>query len=821
MFLFSGTVLRRQLLVVGLGIGSQLLGLGCHPAYAQRVAAGLNLTVTVRPNGTLWAWGRNILGEVGDGTTVPQPLPVQLGTATNWRSVTSSDYHSLALRQDGTLWAWGDNGNGQLGTGSSASQPVPVQVGTATTWRSVATGQSHTVAVRTDGTLWAWGRNEKGEVGDGTTTPRLAPVQIGTDTTWRTVTAHNLQTLALRRDGTLWAWGENFYGQLGLGVLAQATPQLTPTQLGTATWQSVTTCYHQSAAVRTDGTLWTWGQNYDGQLGDGTTYNASVPHQIGLATTWRTVVAGPDRMLAVRTDGSLWGWGQNSSGQLGDSTTLARLVPTRIGSAATWREVAAGSGHTAGVQADNSLWAWGYGGSGGVGSPLLVPGTHTSTPTQLSTPSTWQSLALGADYTIGLRPDGTLWAWGRDLSGQLGNQALATLQYTQYTPAPVGSATTWQQVAAGNAHTVAVRRNGTLWAWGNNTYGQLGLGTAIVNNQFSPVQVDTSTAWRSVVAGFGHTVAVRRDGTLWAWGLNGNGQLGDGTTITRKKPVQIGTATTWQRVAVGPNCTLAIRTDGTLWSWGENQYGQTGNGTNALFPVQVGSATTWWQVAAGKRHTLALHQDGTLWAWGDNSDGQLGLGTILNSYGPVQVGTDHWQSIAAGEAHSLAIRTDGTAWGWGLNSQGRLGDNVVTRRLTPTRIGTATTWQAVATALYHTALLRTDNTVWLCGASAAGQLGFPFLGLMPLLVLSENALLTVRPPAAAQRLYPLPNPAHDQVQLPELGATTLLQLFDLQGRLLQTTTGNSLLLRGLPSGLYLLQATEAGQTTRSVRLQVE
>ncbi|MCR5890446.1 hypothetical protein LRS06_22215 [Hymenobacter sp. J193] len=242
--------------------------------------------------------------------TVP---PYKLGIHINWASVSAGRGHNVAVRTDGTLWTWGD--------GITTDQRyTPVQVGTATTWKSVAAGRLHSVAVRTDGTLWAWGDNRQGQLGDGTTTLRTVPVQVGTDTNWQSVAAGNNHTLAVRKDGTLWAWGNNERGQLGGGTTTEY--RNSPVQVGTATtWKSVAAGNDYSVAVRTNGTLWAWGSNERGQLGDGTFTNRSVPVQVGTATTWAGVEAGYLHNVALRTDGTLWAWGNNADGQLGDGTS--------------------------------------------------------------------------------------------------------------------------------------------------------------------------------------------------------------------------------------------------------------------------------------------------------------------------------------------------------------------------------------------------------------------------------------------------------------------------------------------------------------------
>ena len=214
------------------------------------------------------------------------------------------------------------------------------------------------------------------------------------------------------------------------------------------------------------------------------------------------------------------------------------------------------------------------------------------------------------------------------------------------------------------AHTLAVKSDGTLWAWGNNYEGQLGTGT--VGEQLpSPLQVGTASNWAMVACGQYHTLAMKSDGTLWGWGRNGNGQLGDGTGTTTNSPVQVGTANNWVTVASGAYHALALKSDGTLWAWGHNGVGQLGDGstTQRLSPVQVGTANNWATVACGAGHTLAVKGDGTLWGWGDNQYGQLGDGTTTQRLSPVQVGTaSNWATVGGGQYHTLALKSDGTLW---------------------------------------------------------------------------------------------------------------------------------------------------------------
>ena len=294
-----------------------------------------------------------------------------------------------------------------------------------------------------------------------------------------------------------------------------------------------------------------------------------------------------------------------------------------------------------------------------------------------------RQVSAGGGNTVAIKTDGTLWAWGNNGAGQLGDGT----NEEKNTPVQIGQ-DRWASVSAGS-HTVAIKTDGSLWAWGWNMYGQLGDGTNEDKN--TPVQIGQDR-WTSLSAGGGHTVAIKTDGTLWAWGNNWFRQLGDGTDGTaesKNTPVQIGSG--YVSVSAGDYHTLAIKTDGTLWAWGDNDYGQLGDGTNEGKNTPVLIGTGWAYVSAGSDHIVAIKTDGTLWAWGDNNYGQLGNGSSgIGYYGgkdtPVQIGQDRWTSVSAG-SHTVAIKTNGSLWVWGRNNNGQLGlgvDKYI--RNTPTQV---------------------------------------------------------------------------------------------------------------------------------------
>jgi alpha-tubulin suppressor-like RCC1 family protein len=322
--------------------------------------------------------------------------------------------------------------------------------------------------------------------------------------------------------------------------------------------------------------------------------------------------------------------------------------------------------------------------------------------------NTYVKIAAGAVHSLALKTDGTLWAWGYNADGQLGDSTFVD----KYAPVQIGAG--YAAIAAGNSHSLALKTDGTLWAWGLNAYGQLGDGTIV--NKNTPVLVGSGYA--AISAGYRHSLALRTDGTLWTWGGNIEGQLGDGTLVDKHTPVQIGSG--YATIGAADYNSLALKTDGTLWAWGFNAYGQLGDGTQVdrNIPVLIGS--DYATIAAGSIHTLALKTDGTLWAWGFNGDGELGDGTVVNKFAPVQIGPGY-SAISSGYVHSLALKTDGTLWAWGFNYFGQVGDGTLVDKHTPVMIDSG--YAVIAAGSVHSLALKTNGTLWAWGSNSFGQLG--------------------------------------------------------------------------------------------------
>ncbi len=591
------------------------------------ISNGTHYTIALKSDGTLWAWGRNDYGQLGDGTTVDKNTPVQVGVDTKWVSIASGRLHNIALKSDGTLWTWGWNIWGQLGNGSSGNVyiNVPTQIGIDNQWTQIGSGNDHSLALKSDGTLWTWGRNDYGQLGDGTLTQRDNPIKIGMGNRWVSVVGGELHTVALKSDGTLWTWGYNYYGQLGDGTTISKD---VPTQIGISNkWMSISAGRYYTLALQSNGTLWTWGSNNSGQLGDGTLANKSTPQRIRESNRdWLRVVQGQSHTIGLKSDGTLWAWGQNDQGQLGDGTNVSKSTPIQVGTDDNWISVAAGFRFSIALKSDGTLWTWGRNNKGQLGDGTT---TNKNIPTQIGADTKWVSIVGGQAHTVALKSDGTLWAWGDNSSNQLGD---GSIQDTNV-PIQIGTDTQWVSVSAGTFHTVALKSNGTLWTWGSNIYGQLGDGTTGSKN--TPTQIGTGDTWVSISAGQFHTLAIKSNGTLWAWGHNSYGQLGDGTNYARSAPVQIGADTKWLSVNTAATYTIAHKSDGTLWAWGWNTNGQFGNGTNTnnYSPTQISSQVQVVSLGRGysMSHSAILTSDrNSICMTGKNDFGQLGDGTTTN-----------------------------------------------------------------------------------------------------------------------------------------------------------------------------------------------
>jgi alpha-tubulin suppressor-like RCC1 family protein len=351
-------------------------------------------------------------------------------------------------------------------------------------------------------------------------------------------------------------------------------------------------------------------------------------------------------------------------------------------------DVSAGVGFTCASRVDGSLFCWGD----NSGSQLAVTGTkatYFSTPAQVPG-SLWKGVSAGQIHACAAGGDGSLACWGGDDSGQLGDNKASKNGAKAVLPGNL-----WASVGAGYYHTCATKTDNSLWCWGQNFSGQVGDGTT--SDRVLPTQVSgsdpdagSSSDWSQIAVGYLHNCAIKLDSTLYCWGGNGQGQLGLGTTLFQMQPAPVGGATDWTTVSVGYQHTCGIHQGGRLWCWGDNGTSQLGgsSATQESKPVQVGDTADWVAVSAGQGHTCAIKADGSLWCWGDNSKGELGDGSLVNRPLPTQVTepAGSWYKVAAGASHTCGVQSAGSLWCWGDNSKGQLGNGSTVNRPRPVLI---------------------------------------------------------------------------------------------------------------------------------------
>lgn len=774
-----------------------------------------------------WGENASLQVEAGGAdVTTPRKISSPTGLGAVSKVVTGGTGTSTtayAVDTQGNLWAWGENGSRQVGNNATTDVGVPFKLsGLGAVSEVVASGSSTGVtayAVRADGTLHSWGYNSNGETGTGSTGVVGTPTPVAGIGQVRTVVSSSNVAYAIGASGWLWAWGMNNYRQVGVEETADQPTPVRLSDLGQV--RSVATNSRSTLALTTSGDLWGWGGNAEGAAGHPTAY---VPTPQPVLPAVREVVTTGDVTAAVDMSGNVWAWGDNTHRATAKSTSGNTTRPFLVTDGTPGRPVApVKSLHASGyynfdtlfaVDANGELWSWGFVGMAGAGVPdgnILIYNSWKA-PTKLSTGAPGElgtvkkvfarheqsaanistvDQADGVSYAID--DDGSLWTWGSGAASAFGTSTgvQTSCSYGLFSPiwrAPacalspvnVTGLTDVVDVAMSSdpdrrtTTTFAVEADGDLWAWGANTSGQVGNGTT--TEQPSPVKITglgagtdkleavekvftkRSTANRTTV------YALEKDGELWAWGANNNGQVGNGGSVNATAPVKItgrGTGseklgTVRDVVPTGPSV-LVIDTQDRVWSWGADVTGHLGNGTagNTNVPSLVTGVDDVRQVVAADATqanvncdlspalsgcsvtAYAIDADGHLWSWGGDAQGAVGDGgeaatvdrpvdltAADNGLGTVR------KVVAAATQHGatvFAVDAGGSVWSWGSNRFGSVGDGTAGDRHTPYK---NTVLRGVADVVVGTGYdtlvayaIGESGQLWAWGSNTFGQVG--------------------------------------------------------------------------------------------------
>ena len=515
----------------------------------------------------------------------------------------------------------------------------------------------------------------------------------------------------------------NAFGLSGPSAVASSTPGFKAS--GVAAGGS------DILAVLPDGSVWEWGQAHGGSISD-------VPVQVPNLFEMTSVSVNQNHNLALGSDGRVWGWGLDTSGQIGTGGPGGGVVPVPVQmiNITDAIAIAAGEQHSLVLTHDGKVWACGATAYGlGTGSPV-----QSTTPQPVPGLTDIIAIAAGSAQSLALRSDGLVFSWGVNGYGQLGNPPVSS---TPIGPTLVSGLTGVVAIAAGVYHSLALRNDGTIYAWGGNTQGQLGIGSTSAAVS-TPTKTLNLTGMVALDGGGGHSVAVRNDGTVWSWGYNGNGQLGNGTSggTPVSTPVQVLNMTSAVAVTASGYNSVALASDGTVFSWGDNVNGGLGNGTGvvAQIPLELPNFTGATSVAAGNGFSLVSKSTGTVWGLGTNTTGQMGNGTSSPTV-PVSVpvqssGITTATAVAAGDTHGLALLSTGSVVAWGSGTFAQIGDGSSgVNRLSPVTVALPGNIIGIASGEVHSFAIQKDvtnnpalNTVYSWGYNVQGQLGLGMFG---------------------------------------------------------------------------------------------
>ena len=727
-------------------------------AVATAIAAGDHHNLALLNTGTVMAWGQNNFGQLGDGTTTNRNTAVAVSGLSGVSAIAAGQNHSVALLSNGNVMTWGYNNDGQLGDGTTTTRKTPVTVSSTTSASAIAAGKNHNLVLMSGGNVKAWGDGFYSQLGSGGSGVAVKPVAadrvtaafaigVGAQNSFAmipkssyfgsyakhiglytfddntaddksgnknhgsfrsspvSVTGHHNKGKAFQFSGT----GESFY-------VDTLSSTLFPAKAGTLRFwlkphSSTTTNAPLIDVADTSRDHFYIRQNgSDGvyefaiqtsAMGtiNSTSFTAALDAWNYISVSWDTSLQKADLYVIgsttqTYTASSLGTW--TPSQQIVISTPDGILDNFEVQDTYTSSATLANH-YTQSITTSSGDYvkAWGYNGNGELGDGTNI---DRLAPVLISAFANVKAVAAGHSHTLVLMPDGTLKAFGNNSNGQLGTGNFSST----ITPATL-SLTGVTAIAAGSLHSLALLSSGNVVAWGDNGNGQLGDNQATLKSN-TPLAVSGLTSGvTAIAAGAYHNFALKSDGTVWAWGYNLFGQLGDGSTTTRNTPVQITSLTTISQIACGLYHSLALQNNGVVKAWGYNAFGQLGDGTTLqrLTPVSVSTIATGSWISAGSFHSLCA-AGGTVYAWGQNAYGQVGNGTNTNVSSPANLSLTNVSRVRAGIHHSVALTSLGKVITWGRNQFGQLGIGSTTDSNIPNTLSTLSGVILVETYGNHT-----------------------------------------------------------------------------------------------------------------------
>jgi alpha-tubulin suppressor-like RCC1 family protein len=671
----------------------------------QFVETGLGpTTCAIDELGALTCWGANDLGQLGTGTSggnFAHPQSVS-GMNKDVIDVAVALKTACALKKDGTVWCWGQNSEGQLGNGTSdvSAHPTPAKITSLTNVTDIEAGYDHFCALHADTTASCWGWNENSQLGNPTAAdPQKTPVKARFTNTYGSISdltgvikiqAGSRHTCALFDTGSIMCWGDDSVGQLGTSNLSDPWPTARTgfEVTGISTAVDIAVGQAHTCALLADGTVRCWGYNLEGQLGNGDKVTQTSPVQVKTSSTVNltgvTGISGGRMHTCAQKTSGLVCWGADNVGQLGNDTARTSQVYASNHilmktTALAPVQVSAGFDQTCAISKEGGLWCWGLGSSGQLANGSLK---DSYIPVESVKHRDQNALSAGEAFGCALDRNGKLSCWGRNDTRQVANTA--TSEYLS--PIATHYDRGVDAVATGANFACALLRTGAVTCWGGNTHKQVGLSTPLTP-QGTPNQVIASGAVQ-VVAGSRHACAVLQDSTAKCWGDNFSGQLGRGTMTASETASAVlasagVTLTGIAQMSAGGDHTCAVLSSGRVLCWGADNAGQLGNGgttgSKAYGEDVLNSSNAAYanavMVAAGYAHNCLITQSGALSCWGEGSGGQLGDSSSIDRTRAETTVSGEYLTVGGNIGHTCGAILSGAVYCWGTNSSGELGTN--------------------------------------------------------------------------------------------------------------------------------------------------
>ena len=643
---------------------------------------------------------------------------------------------SYVLLQDGNVYSIGYNNLGQLGDGTTTNRVAPVLVSGNYNFSSLADSgypgdglSDHMCGLLVNGTAMCWGYNAQGELGDNSTTQRNYPVAVSGGYNFSSLYVGRYDSCGLFSNGTLMCWGYNLYGEVGDNTTTQ---RKIPTDINmTLNFTSVSIGDGETCGVASDGSAYCWGRNNLGEVGDNTTTTRIIPTLVLGNYNFSKISAGNEKVCGILTNGSAYCWGAQGSGGaanacmlgsgLGNNECVDSWVPTPVYGNYNYSFLEANYFGYCGILTNGTAMCWAENSQGEIGDNTA---DTRNVPTPVYGNYNFSSISVGQTYSCGILTDGNIMCWGEGSYGGTGKGILS-----DYFSLPLkfgyGTSANYSKISAGYSHTCGLLTNGTAMCWGSNGNGQLGDNTTI--SEKYPQSI-ANYSFLDLFAGYLHTCGILTNGTAMCWGDNYYGEIGDNTTTERDVPTPILGDYNFSGIFIRGqyhNCGLLV--NGSVVCWGDNRYAQLGSGTSggqSPLPMTVTGGYNFSKLSLGFYHNCGILTNGTIMCWGDNRFGEIGDNTTTIRPSPVPVyGGYNFTQIFSGAGHTCGLLTNGTAMCWGFNNHGQIGDNSTTNRLVPVPVYGGYNFSSISTGQFYSCGVLTNGSAMCWGYNAYGALG--------------------------------------------------------------------------------------------------